>query len=99
MTNTYMYMLTVDSFVSYAGERWDFVVEATANIGNYWMRFKGLMDCDERFTKAFVVAVLHYDGSNDGEPEDIPTYDNSLHSGIVNSTRLYKIFIGIKIFY
>lgn len=88
-------MFIVDSFVSYAGERWDFVVEATANIGNYWMRFKGLMDCDERFTKAFEVAVLHYDGSSDGEPEDIPTYDNSLNSGIVSITKLNDIFISI----
>ncbi|KAL5234168.1 hypothetical protein ACI65C_001578 [Semiaphis heraclei] len=74
--------VVVDSFVSYAGERWDFVVEATANVGNYWMRFRGLMDCDERFTKAFEVAILHYDGADDGEPEGTPTYDNTLHSGI-----------------
>lgn len=48
------------------------------------MRFKGLMDCDERFTKAFEVSILHYDGANDEEPEGTPTYDNTLHSGIVN---------------
>jgi len=79
-------MFTVDSFVSYAGERWDFVLEATANVANYWMRFKGLMDCDERFTKAFEVAILHYDEAGDDEPDSIPTYDNTLHTGIVNIT-------------
>lgn len=83
-------MFIVDSLVSYAGERWDFVLEATANVGNYWMRFKGLMDCDERFTKAFEVAILHYNGASDEEPENIPTYDNTIHSGIVSITiKLY----------
>lgn len=77
-------LLIVDSLVSYAGERWDFVLEATAEVGNYWMRFKGLMDCDERFTKAFVVAILHYDGADNKEPENTPTYDNSVYTGIVN---------------
>lgn len=71
--------------MSYAGERWDFVVEATANVGNYWMRFRGLMDCDERFNKAFEVAILHYEGASDQEPLGLPTYDNTFHSGIVNT--------------
>lgn len=84
-------MFTVDSFVSYAGERWDFVVEATAPVGNYWMRFRGLMDCDERFTKAFEVSILHYDGAGDDEPEGIPTYDNTHHPGIVNITHRFTI--------
>lgn len=44
------------------------------------------MDCDERFTKAFEVAILHYDGADDEEPEGIPTYDNTFHTGIVNIT-------------
>lgn len=83
-------MYAVDSFVSYAGERWDFVVEATANVGNYWMRFRGLMDCDERFTKAFTVAILHYDGADDGEPEGMPTYDNTIQSGIVNTNKIIR---------
>jgi len=57
------------------------------------MRFKGLMDCDERFTKAFEVAILHYDGAADEEPEGTPTYDNTFHTGIVNITiKFYKPF-------
>lgn len=39
---------TVDSFVSYAGERFDFILHANQVVGNYWIRIKGLMDCDER---------------------------------------------------
>lgn len=42
------------------------------------------MDCDQRFTKAFEVAILHYDGAGNDEPEKIPTYDNSFDFGIVN---------------
>ncbi|XP_050537356.1 uncharacterized protein LOC126903292 [Daktulosphaira vitifoliae] len=74
--------VVVDSFVSYAGERWDFVLEATAAIGNYWMRFRGLMDCDERFNSAFEVAILHYKGADDELPPGEPTYENSEPSGI-----------------
>nr|BAJ06132.1 laccase 1 isoform G [Nephotettix cincticeps] len=59
---------TVDSLVSYAGERWDFVLNADAEVGNYWMRFTGLMDCDERFTKAHQLAILHYKGAPTEEP-------------------------------
>ncbi|KAL1123234.1 hypothetical protein AAG570_002321, partial [Ranatra chinensis] len=54
----------VDSLVSYAGERWDFILTADRPIGNYWMRFRGLMDCDQRFTSAHQVAVLRYMGSD-----------------------------------
>lgn len=84
-------MFIVDSFVSYAGERWDFIVDATSQVGNYWMRFKGLMDCDERFTKAFEVSILHYEGADDEEPKGVPTYDNTLHTGIVNITRTNRV--------
>ncbi|XP_054269197.1 uncharacterized protein LOC128990701 [Macrosteles quadrilineatus] len=60
---------TVDSLVSYAGERWDFVLDADAEVGNYWMRFTGLMDCDERFTKAHQLAILRYEGAPAEEPQ------------------------------
>lgn len=59
-----------DSLVSYAGERWDFVLNADQKVGNYWIRFAGLMDCDQRFTSAHQVAVLHYDGAPEVEPEE-----------------------------
>ncbi|KAH1012700.1 iron transport multicopper oxidase fetC isoform X1 [Dendroctonus ponderosae] len=49
-----------DSLVSYAGERFDFVLSADQPKNLYWIRFRGLMDCDERYMKAFQVAVLEY---------------------------------------
>uniref|UniRef100_A0A182N4J6 Multicopper oxidase n=1 Tax=Anopheles dirus TaxID=7168 RepID=A0A182N4J6_9DIPT len=78
------------SFVSYAGERFDFVVKANQPVGNYLMRFRGLMDCDERFTSAYQFAVLRYRGApNDTDYESWPPYDydapgvqlNSLNRG------------------
>lgn len=47
--------IEVSSFVSYAGERFDFIINANQNSGNYWIRVRGLMDCDERFTSAYQV--------------------------------------------
>lgn len=81
--------VNVTTVVTYAGERFDFVVHANQTVGNYWIRLKGLMDCDARFTSAFQVAILHYQGADDIEPEGIPHYDfqpggielNSLNMG------------------
>lgn len=73
----YFEPVVVSTLVSYAGERFDFVLKADQPVANYWVRVRGLMDCDERFTKAHQVAILRYAGAPDGEPtgEDKPTYD------------------------
>lgn len=79
----------VETFVTYAGERFDFVVNANQPVGNYWIRIKGLMDCDERFTKAHQGAILRYAGAPDDEPDGLLSYDfkrtglqlNSLNRG------------------
>uniref|UniRef100_A0A1I8QBH6 Uncharacterized protein n=1 Tax=Stomoxys calcitrans TaxID=35570 RepID=A0A1I8QBH6_STOCA len=59
----------VGSIITYAGERFDFVVNANQPVGNYWIRLKGLMDCDERFTSAFQVGILHYANAPVEEPQ------------------------------
>lgn len=61
--------------MSYAGERFDFIVEANQPVDNYWMRFRGLMDCDERFLSAYQVAILRYEGAPDADPEVDVSYD------------------------
>ncbi|PSN35389.1 hypothetical protein C0J52_17819 [Blattella germanica] len=78
---------SADSLVSYAGERFDFVLNANNKVGNYWMRFRGLMDCDERFTMAYQVAVLHYDGAPElEEPPGEVSYEAARREGLqVNS--------------
>lgn len=63
----YFEPVEVATLVTYAGERFDFVVRADQPIGNYWVRVRGLMDCDERFQSAHQVAVLRYDGAADDE--------------------------------
>ncbi|XP_015430718.1 PREDICTED: laccase-like [Dufourea novaeangliae] len=63
------------TLVSYAGERFDFVVAANQGIDNYWIRIRGLMDCDERFTKAFQTGILRYEGAIDADPEGDVTYE------------------------
>lgn len=85
----YFEPVEVDSLVSYAGERFDFVINANQPIGNYWMRIRGLMDCDERFTKAHQGAIIRYNGAEEEEPTAPLTYDfhrggfqmNSLNRG------------------
>ncbi|KAK3922857.1 Laccase [Frankliniella fusca] len=70
----------VDSLVSYAGERWDVVVEANQPVGRYWMRLHGLLDCGPR--RAHEAAVLQYEGADPtAEPAGPPpSYDT--HPGL-----------------
>ncbi|CAK1547706.1 unnamed protein product [Leptosia nina] len=74
--------ITATSLVTYAGERYDFVLETNNEIDNYWIRFRGLMDCDERFTKAKQVAVLHYEGAMEVEPSGDPTWEELHNEGL-----------------
>ncbi|XP_029042896.1 laccase-1-like isoform X2 [Osmia bicornis bicornis] len=74
--------IEAESLVSYAGERFDFVVETNQSIDNYWIRFRGLMDCDERFTKAYQVAILRYEGANDQDPKDVVTYERESNDSL-----------------
>ncbi|PIK55769.1 hypothetical protein BSL78_07329 [Apostichopus japonicus] len=62
--------VTVDSFIIYGGERFDFVLNANQEVGNYWMRVKGLADC--RFQQE--LAVVRYQGAI----EEDPTADESI---------------------
>lgn len=64
-----------ESLISYAGERFDFVVETRQNVDNYWIRLRGLMDCDERFTKAHQVAILRYEGAAKKDPKGAVAYE------------------------
>lgn len=85
----YIEPIMVDSLVSYAGERFDFIVKANQPVGNYWIRIKGLEDCDERFTSAHQAAILRYNDAEDELPNGNLSYDfqrggfqmNSLNRG------------------
>lgn len=68
-------VIAAESLVSYAGERFDFIVEMNQPMDNYWMRFRGLMDCDERFFSAHQVMILRYEGAPETEPDVKVTYE------------------------
>lgn len=71
----YFEPVIVSTLVTYAGERFDFVLNADQPIGNYWIRVRGLMDCDERFEKAHQVAILRYRRAAEENPIGIPSYN------------------------
>lgn len=72
-----------ESVVTYAGERFDFILNADQQVGLYWMRFRGLMDCDDRFKSANQVAVLQYAGSSNSDyPVADVNYENSHKKGL-----------------
>lgn len=72
----------VSSFVTYAGERFDIIVNANKAVANYWVRVRGLMDCDERFTSAYQVAILRYRGAPLQNPRPAPQYNYTIGPGI-----------------
>lgn len=103
----YFEPVEVSSLVAYAGERFDFIVNADQPIDNYWLRVRGLMDCDERFTRAHQAAVLRYDGADEIYPVGSPVYEfkrdglqmNALNKGtnLVDSVSIAELkAIGIE---
>ncbi|CAG9772968.1 unnamed protein product [Ceutorhynchus assimilis] len=74
-----------DSLVTYAGERFDFVLTADQPKSLYWIRFRGLMDCDERYNMAHEAAVLEYYTGSAKREDDITT-----------NSRFLKDFVELK---
>ncbi|XP_033112326.1 laccase-2-like [Anneissia japonica] len=60
-----------DSFIIYAGERYDFVLYAKQSINNYWIRVNGVEGC----SKLYELAILRYEGAPDGNPSGLDGYD------------------------
>ncbi|XP_041353555.1 L-ascorbate oxidase-like [Gigantopelta aegis] len=52
----------VKYFNIFAGERYDFVLNATSRVDSYWIRAKGLGNCGKKKVREF--AILKYKGSN-----------------------------------
>ncbi|XP_072013206.1 uncharacterized protein [Amphiura filiformis] len=55
-----------DIFVIFGGERFDVVLNADQDVGNYWMRVKGLADC--RFQQE--LAIVRYVGAPEEDPQE-----------------------------
>lgn len=67
------------------GERYDVVLNASKKEGNYWIKAKGLGDCD--IEKVFQTAILNYDGVDEEDKpfgDEILDYDSIEVHGMVN---------------
>ena len=73
----------VESFLIFAGERFDFVIEAKQAVGNYWIRARGLADCTNK--KANTAAILRYEGADESDPPGVVNYESAIRSGTVNT--------------
>lgn len=86
--DNYIKPISVDSLVVFAGERFDIVVTANQPIGNYWIRVKGLLDCDDRFKTAHQAAILRYKGAKNERPTFKLSYN--YHRGGVQMNSLNR---------
>nr|XP_012135224.1 PREDICTED: laccase-5-like [Megachile rotundata] len=77
----------VDSIVSFAGERYDFVLNANQPKGAYWIQLRGIGECDE--IKLQESAILSYVGGSAVPATKEPTYSSPLYEGrVLNSMDL-----------
>ncbi|XP_059173405.1 uncharacterized protein LOC131953968 isoform X2 [Physella acuta] len=71
--------LEVDAFMIFSGERYDFVLQAKADIKQtFWIRFKGHGRC--LATRAFQAAILKYEGTEEVQPPEEATFNNTVES-------------------
>lgn len=52
------------------GERYDFVLEANQQVGNYWIRISGNNNCIDKPQEA----ILRYEGAGDTEPPGLTEF-------------------------
>ncbi|XP_045202825.2 uncharacterized protein LOC123556290 [Mercenaria mercenaria] len=71
--------IDVESFNIFAGERYDFVLNASNTVGNYWIRVRGLADCEPEHAKQ--VAVLRYEGAPEKNPVEGTSWLDGDRSG------------------
>lgn len=75
----------VDTLIINAGERYDFVLTTDQSVDNYWMRFRGLGNCDSTSGEA----ILRYNGAPESDPSGTVTHDEANRAGVVNDRNLY----------
>lgn len=73
--------LTVTTLVMYSGERFDVVIETDQEVGNYWIRFTGILDCV--YSQPIQGAVLRYEGAPDELPKGILLFNPDYPPGVV----------------
>ena len=68
-------------FHALTGERLDFVLKANQTLGNYWIKVRGLWDCEP--SNAHGYAILHYNGYHGNERPVGDPVDFSTQKGVV----------------
>lgn len=83
----------VASFFILAGERLDIVLKANAEPDAYWIKVKGLGDCE--INQIFQTAILRYETSSNMQPKTKITYDSAGPNipGKVNKQNYYNYFL------
>jgi hypothetical protein len=85
----------VDSFIFSAGERIDFVPVpyVTTNNNVYYLRVRGLNDCDDTKNGVHQYALLRYDaGTTVAANVARPTYSNAIRNGQVSEISFISHF-------
>ncbi|KAF3424015.1 hypothetical protein E2986_05263 [Frieseomelitta varia] len=71
----------VNSIVSLAGERYDFIIDTNRVPGAYWIQLRGLNDCDAKGIQQ--LAILQYEGAPTKPMTKEPTFKNPIPKGVV----------------
>ncbi|XP_067670637.1 uncharacterized protein [Haliotis asinina] len=71
--------VVVSSFNIFAGERFDFILDADKDVGNYWIRTRGMADCSVKSAKQ--VAILRYENATETEPSEPTDYESGRRQG------------------
>lgn len=77
----------VQSFNIFAGERYDFILNADKPSGNYWIRTRGLADCGPDYKSVSQTAILRYEGAMPMFPKESTDYDAVETTGMVTSAK------------
>lgn len=79
--------LSVDSLIINAGERYDFVLSADQEIGNYWIRYRGFGECAFGRGTVSGEAILRYSGADDADPSGDIRFEKSQRFGVVSDNQ------------
>jgi hypothetical protein len=75
----------VQSFNIFAGERYDFILNADKDSGNFWIRTRGLADCGPEYNSVRQTAILRYEGAMPMFPKESTDYEAGERPGMVGS--------------
>ena len=79
-------------YLSFAGERYDFVLKAIRKVKSYWIKIKGLGDARSGINN-YQLAILKYEGSNQKEPTTVvPDHTDFNSDGVVSRDLRYLQF-------